>query len=65
MAARDFPVGDITPGSTSVEGLAGKLIGYMAGTISLVAIVGIMIGGVILMTAYGEDEKIQKGKAII
>lgn len=37
----------------------------MAGAISLVAIIGVMVGGVTLMTAYGRDEQIQKGKAII
>lgn len=59
---------DIVPNngqSTTVEEFAGKLIDYMAGVIALFAIVGIMVGGIILMTAYGQEEQIQKGKSII
>lgn len=37
----------------------------MAGVIALFAIVGIMVGGIILMTAYGQEEQIQKGKSVI
>ena len=65
---RKFKLGDagmVPGGSATVEEFAGKLIDYLAATISIVAIIGIMAGGVILMTAYGQDEQIQKGKSVI
>lgn len=65
---RCYSMGDsnITPGkSETIEDYAKSIIKYMAGTISVFAILGIMVGGVILMTAYGKEEQLQKGKSII
>ena len=52
-------------GSKNIEDLAVTWINYMALFISVFAIIWIMIWGIVLMTAYGQEEQIQKGKSII
>lgn len=37
----------------------------MGATVGFFAILGVIIGGIILMTAFGQEEKLQTGKTII
>lgn len=52
-------------GPTSAEDLVGKILKFLNFTIAAVAALGIIIGGVVLMSAAGDDSQVQKGKDII
>lgn len=51
--------------STTVEKFSNNLIIVMGSLIGMFAIMGIITGGIILMTAFGNEEKIQSGKSIL
>ena len=65
---RTFPLSDAGMNvwaSTTVEWLLKNIINTFAATVSVFAILGIIIGGILLMTAFGQEEKIQTGKAVM
>lgn len=49
----------------NLEDFIKKMIRFMAVTIPGFAVLGIMYGGVLLMTAYGNGDQIDKGKMMI
>lgn len=68
VPSRTFPLSEAgikTSQSESVEKLANNFIILMGSTVGFFAILGIIVGGIILMTAFWVEEKIQTGKTII
>lgn len=49
----------------NLEDFIEKMIGFMAVTIPAIAVLGVMYGGVILMTAYGDSGRLDQGKMAI
>jgi type IV secretory pathway VirB2 component (pilin) len=54
-----------TGGEGSFRDLARRIVDYILGFLGFVAVVMVIYGGFLYVTAAGENEKIEKGKKII
>lgn len=53
------------PKQAPIESFAGKMIDYALGIMGSIAIILIIVGGFMFLTARGESSQIDKGKEII
>jgi FtsH-binding integral membrane protein len=58
-------VGTWTGGQTGLRGLILTIVNYILGFLGVVAVIMIIYGGMLYVTAAGAQEKIDKGKKIL
>lgn len=54
-----------SPGGESFEVVAGRILTFLLSIVGIIAIISLIIGGIMYMTAYGDEDRIQKGKKIV
>ena len=67
MAAADLGLGDANPGlgDADVKDIVNNIIGVILGFLGLIAVVLILIGGFMWMTAGGNEERVSTGRKYI
>jgi hypothetical protein len=64
---KDAPefIGNVTGGATGLRGLVLTIVNYILGFLSIVAVMMIIYGGMLYVTAAGKQETVDKGKKIL
>lgn len=57
--------GTPAPGGKSFTAVAGNVLTFLLSIVGIIAIISLVIGGIMYLTSYGDEDRIQKGKKII
>ena len=53
------------PGGENAQAVLGRILEFLLSIVGIIAIISLVVGGSMYLTAYGDDKKIETGKKII